>query len=246
MTTNYNHLSDTYDQTKISPLRKYVDKFTLLKVLGNVQDKSVLDLACGDGYYSRMVKTRGAVRVVGVDISQAMIAAACLHEQQTALGIEYHAKDVTNLERMGSFDIVLAVYLFPYVATGRQFGEMCRAIYRNLKPGGKLVTAFLNPAVTEADLPGYQKYGVGLSAPSGLFDGATITVSLEIPDGSVDLSAHYWSQAAYEQALKAAGFQNIRWHPMRVPAEAIQVYGEDYWQFYQAKSLDIVLECYKL
>lgn len=245
MTTNYDNLSDSYDQTKISPLRKYVDPFTLLTVLGDVQGQSVLDLACGDGHYTRMVSTRGAGPVVGVDISQAMVSAARSRERQTPLGIRYLVQDVTRLEQVGSFDIVLAVYLFPYAATRRQLGQMCRSIYRNLKTGGKLVAALLNPAVTEPDLPGYQKYGVGLTAPTGLHDGALITASLEIPDGSVDLAAYYWSQAAYEQTLAEAGFQTISWHPMQVPEEAIAQYGGDYWQFYQTRSLDIVLECHK-
>jgi 2-polyprenyl-3-methyl-5-hydroxy-6-metoxy-1,4-benzoquinol methylase len=245
MTTDYNHLRDKYDQTKISPLRKYVDKFTLLNVLGNVRGKSVLDLGCGNGHYTRTVKSQGAAQVVGVDISQAMIAEARSQEQQTPLGIEYRVQDVANLERIRSFDIALAVYLFPYAATRRQLSEMCHSAHRNLKPGGKLVAAIMNPAVTKAELPGYQKYGVTVTAPTELQDGAAITASLEIPGGSVDVSAYYWSQAIYEQTLREAGFQKIVWHPMEVPEEAIQRYGQNYWQTYQAKALDIVFECYK-
>ena len=67
----------------------------------------------------------------------------------------------------------------------------------------------------------------------------------KIPNGSFDLSAYYWSQETYEHALKEAGFQKITWHPMEVPEEAIKQYGQDYWQTYQTKSLDIVFECYK-
>jgi ubiquinone/menaquinone biosynthesis C-methylase UbiE len=82
MTTDYNHISDKYDQTKLSPLRKYVDKYTLFNVLGNVRDKSVIDLACGHGDYTRLVKSQGATRVVGVDISKVMIADALSQEEQ--------------------------------------------------------------------------------------------------------------------------------------------------------------------
>ena len=245
MTTNYNHLSDRYDQTKISPLRKYVDQYTLLKVLGNVQHRAVLDLACGQGHYTRLVKARGAAQVVGVDISEAMIAAARLQEQQTPFGLTYHVADVAHLEQIGTFDIVLAVYLFPYAATSQQLLGMCRAIYRNLKPGGRVVAAIFNPALSEAELPGYQKYGANISAPFGLLDGAALRASLEIPGGSIEVSAVYWSQETYEQSLSEAGFQNIAWHPMQVPEEAIRHYGLDYWQTYQTKSLDVVLECFK-
>lgn len=245
MTTDYNHLSDKYDQTKLSPLRKYVDKYTLLNVLGNVRNKTVIDLACGHGEYTRLIKLQGAARVVGVDISRAMIADALSLEKQAPLGIEYRLGDVVDLAQIGSFDVALAVYLFPYAATRRQLGGMCRSIYRNLKSGGKLVAAILNPAVTQTELPGYQKYGIHVIAPAGWQDGAAITVSLEIPNGSFDVSAYYWSQETYERTLNEAGFQEITWHSMEVPAEAIKQYGQDYWRTYQSKALDIVLECYK-
>ena len=245
MATDYNRLSDKYDQTKESPLRKYVDKFTLLKVLGDVGGKLALDLGCGHGHYTRIVKSQGAARVVGVDISQAMIADARSQEQQAPLGIEYRVEDVTDLEWIGSFDLALAVYLFPYAASRQQLSWTLGSVYRNLKPGGKLVAATFNPAVTEAELPRYQKYGVNVIAPTGLYDGAAITASLEIPDGSVDISAYYWSQETYDHILKETGFQKITWHPMEVPKEAVQQYDQDYWQIYQTKSLDIVLEGYK-
>jgi SAM-dependent methyltransferase len=192
-----------------------------------------------------MIKLQAAARVAGVDISPVMITAARLQEQQTPLGIEYRIADVAALERIGSFDLALAVYLFPYAATRRQLSGMCRSAYRNLKPGGRLVAALLNPAVTVAELPGYQKYGVSLTAPAGLHDGAAITASLEVPDGSFELTAYYWSRTIYEHILAEAGFQKITWHPMEVPAEAIERYGPDYWQTFQTRPLDIVLECYK-
>jgi len=245
MTTDYNHLSDKYDQTKVSPLRKYVDEFTLLNVLGNVRGKSALDLGCGHGHYTRILKSQGAARVVGVDISQAMIADARSQEQQTPLGIKYRVEDIIDLERIGSFDLALAVYVFPYAASRQQLSGMCGSIYRNLKPGGRLVAAITNPAVTEADLPRYQEYGVNVIAPTGLYDGAVITASLEIARGSFDISAYFWSQATYEHLLEEAGFQKIVWHPMEVREDAILRYGQDYWQAYQTKPLDIVLECYK-
>ena len=76
MTTNYDQIADLYKETKRSPLRTYVDEFTFLKVLGDVRDKSVLDLACGYGHYSRLIKQQGAARVIGVDLSEALIKQA--------------------------------------------------------------------------------------------------------------------------------------------------------------------------
>ncbi len=245
MSTNYNDLSDTYDQTKLNPLRHYVDQFTLRQVLKDVREKSVLDLACGDGYYTRLVKTMGATQVVGVDVSKGMISQARLQEKETPLGITYHQQDVVTLDQLGLFDITLAVYLFPYAATHQHLRGMCQAIYRNLSAGGKLVAATFNPTLEKAELPTYQRYGVTVTAPDGLHDGANLIARLNVTDGSIELNTHYWSQGTYEQTLTDTGFENIIWHPMQISDEALKVYGKDYWQPYLRKSLDTILVAYK-
>jgi toxoflavin synthase len=45
---------------------------------------SVLDLACGEGFYTRLLRQTGAGRVVGVDLSAGMIALA---RQEEARGL---------------------------------------------------------------------------------------------------------------------------------------------------------------
>jgi predicted RNA methylase len=40
-------------------------------LLGDLRDKNVIDLACGEGFFTRSIKWAGAARVVGVDISKA-------------------------------------------------------------------------------------------------------------------------------------------------------------------------------
>jgi predicted RNA methylase len=59
---------------------------SFLGLVGDVSGKSVLDLACGTGFYSREFRRRGATDVLGVDISVEMIAAALGSEQRDPLG----------------------------------------------------------------------------------------------------------------------------------------------------------------
>ena len=51
-----------------------VEQEAMLALLPNVQGKVCLDLACGSGRYARLLRERGAGRVVGVDYSAAMLA----------------------------------------------------------------------------------------------------------------------------------------------------------------------------
>jgi 2-polyprenyl-3-methyl-5-hydroxy-6-metoxy-1,4-benzoquinol methylase len=68
--------------------RLHVEHFTLFEALRDLSDKSVLDLACGEGFYTRCLKRGGAARVVGVDISQGMIDLARHQEERDGLGID--------------------------------------------------------------------------------------------------------------------------------------------------------------
>jgi predicted RNA methylase len=40
-------------------------------LLGDLRGKNVIDLACGEGFFTRSITWAGAARVVGVDISKA-------------------------------------------------------------------------------------------------------------------------------------------------------------------------------
>lgn len=65
----HEHISDddTYHEKVIKP--------NLLRVLGDVRGRHVLDLACGEGFFSRALHALGA-RVTGVDIAPELIQIA--------------------------------------------------------------------------------------------------------------------------------------------------------------------------
>ena len=58
----------------------------LLKILGDIKGKNILDLGCGPGFFSRMIAKKGG-KVVGVDISKKWIQ-ICKEDN----------KDIKNIE----------------------------------------------------------------------------------------------------------------------------------------------------
>jgi len=71
----------------------------IFRTLGNVRGKSLLDLACGDGFYTRRFRSEcGTDPVLGIDLSPKQIDRARSIEQREPLGIEYRVGDVTTLE----------------------------------------------------------------------------------------------------------------------------------------------------
>ena len=71
----------------------------------------MIDLACGEGYYTRALRQQGAARVVGVDLSRAMIGLAEAEEARRPLGLEYRVGDVRTLEVPEKFDLAVAADL---------------------------------------------------------------------------------------------------------------------------------------
>src|SRR5262245_24926687 len=117
MTTNYDPIAEQYKRSKQQPWRTFIESFTLMELIGDLQGMAVLDAACGEGFYTRMMRQRGAARVRGVDLSQRMIELALSQETQHQLGIEYVVGDARELSGVDQFDIVVAAYLLNYAST---------------------------------------------------------------------------------------------------------------------------------
>ena len=92
----------------------------------------VLDLGCGDGALARQIAARGA-RVVGVDASPAMVAAA------RDRGVDARVADACRLPFDGEFDLVFSNAVLHWV---REPDAALAGIARALVPGGRFVAEF--------------------------------------------------------------------------------------------------------
>src|ERR671924_2187841 len=154
----YDHIGSKYDEYARTATLKRAESYTFFRMVGALEGKRVLDLACGLGFYTRLLKQRGAAQVLGVDISPEMIRLANQQEQAEPLGITYQVGDAVTLPRLGAFDLVTAVYLLDYATSKDQMLGMCRSAYDNLLTGGCFVAYTVNPAYTLSKPNGAQ-YG---------------------------------------------------------------------------------------
>ena len=83
------------------PWRTYIETFTLMGLIGDLSGKRVVDLACGGGGYTRLIRQQGVAEVVGVDLSARMVELAREQEAEQRLGIEYVTGDARHLEPKG-------------------------------------------------------------------------------------------------------------------------------------------------
>ncbi|EIM26414.1 class I SAM-dependent methyltransferase [Microvirga lotononidis] len=111
--------------------------------------KRVADLGCGFGWASRWMRAQGAVSVLGLDLSQNMIARAKADTSDPA--IEYQIADLETLELPeATFDVVYSALTFHYV---KDFRRLTRMIHKTLVPGGDLVFTAEHPIFMSAAHP---------------------------------------------------------------------------------------------
>jgi SAM-dependent methyltransferase len=144
---------ELYDETAQGWVRKqpttlsdFTGRIPLLAMAEPVAGKRVLDLGCGEGYFARHLKARGASFVVGMDQSAGMIELAQKQEAAEPLGIDYYEGCATDLAMFPdqSFDMTIAVFLFNYL-TVDQTRWCMREVARVVKPGGRFLFAVPHP-----------------------------------------------------------------------------------------------------
>jgi ubiquinone/menaquinone biosynthesis C-methylase UbiE len=243
MSTNYDTIAEEYKRAKLQPWRLHIEAFTLAELVGDLSGKSVLDLACGEGFHTRALKQKGAGRIVGVDVSAGMIDLARQEEARRPLGIEYVVADVKGLELHETFDLVFAAYLLNYASTREELLAMCRAIARHLKPGCKFVTINSNPDGTGAT-DAMRPYGF-TREDSPKVEGTPITWTFFLDGESFSIINYHLSRGIHEWALTTAGLGDIRWHAPRVSPEGLRQYGQAYWADFLQHKPAICLECRK-
>ena len=245
MTTNYDPIAEQYKRSKQQPWRTHVEAYTLLQLMGDPHGLAVLDVACGEGYYTRLVRQRGAGRVTGLDLSAGMIELARRQEADHQLGIEYLVGDARSLELDEQFDLVVAAYLLNYAPDRGELLAMSRGIARCLKPGGRFVTVNSNPALNFPAAPSYRKYGFETSVPGEFCEGAAIKWIFHLADGCFEIENYYLDVAIHEEVFRAAGFQEVRWHTPQFSATGNTEFGADYWTALKSHPPIAFIECIK-
>jgi toxoflavin synthase len=228
MGTNYDQIATGYRAAKLHPWRRHIERYTLVRLIGDLQGKSLIDLACGEGYYARDWRMLGASPVLGVDLSAGMIALARGEEERDPLGIEYRVGDVRLLAVPKQYDVVFAAYLLNYARTAEDLIAMCRAVSRCLKPGGLFLTVNNNPKDPPGNF-GPRDYGYAKKLVGELVDGAPVIWRFFLPQGDIEVENYYLSVETMEAAFDAAGLFHVQWHDPVVSVPAVREKGAAYW-----------------
>jgi ubiquinone/menaquinone biosynthesis C-methylase UbiE len=244
VTTNYDPIADQYQRSKQQPWRTYIEAFGLLQLLGDPTDRSVLDLACGEGFYTRMARQRGAAKVTGVDLSEGMIQLARKQEDEHNLGIEFLVADARQFEPDFAVDVVMAAYLLNYAPDRHELQAICNGIARCLKSGGRFITVNSSASLNFPNAPSYRKYGFETAVIGEWREGAPITWTFHLDDGPFTIENYHLDRVAHESAFRAAGFREVRWFEPRSPAGEAAV-DRSFWDDFLNHPPITLIECIK-
>lgn len=246
--SQYDQIAEQYKRTTETEIsRLYIEDPNILRVISNIKDQNVLGVGCGDGYLERLLKRVGADRVVGTDQADAMLEIGLRAEKEEPLGIEYYRHDLTNLPVIGQFDLVTAKYVLNYADDRVQLQKMCQSIYKNLRPGGRLVALVPDYGDDGDHLLEDPKYGFTASAVSSpLNEGDRLKVTLYANgQPGVEFVVGFWRPSSYIQALEAAGFRQVTWHKPTPSPKGIARFGEEFWADWMAHPYSAILEAFK-
>jgi len=121
----------------INPLRAgWIDEHA------GVMGKSVVDVGCGGGLLCEALAHRGA-SVTGIDMGEAPLAVARLHQLETGVEVDYLQSTAESLaaERPGAFSVVTCLEMLEHVPDPSAVIQACADL---CEPGGDVFFSTIN------------------------------------------------------------------------------------------------------
>ncbi len=224
----YDGIGSAYEDYASGATLKRAESYSVLEMVGDLTSVDVLDLACGTGFYTRLLREKGAESVLGVDLSAEMARVARQHEAEAPLGVTYQVTDAQHLGVLGSFNLVTAVWLLNYAESRAQLRSMAESAYANLAPGGRFVAFTINPSF-DYRISTSQKYGVRVIGED-VEDDHFVCHGEFVVDPPARVDVRRFSREVYEEELRAAGFSRVDWRAAGVSTTDLEHYGAEYWR----------------
>jgi ubiquinone/menaquinone biosynthesis C-methylase UbiE len=116
----------------------------LRALLPDPRGLKVVDLGCGFGWFCRWARQSGVAQILGIDVSEKMLARARAATEDAA--ITYTEADMEHLELpKESFNLVYSSLALHYV---EHLNDLVSVVYRSLVPGGNFVFSVEHPIFT--------------------------------------------------------------------------------------------------
>jgi SAM-dependent methyltransferase len=122
---------------------------TLRDMLPPIAGRSLLDLGCGFGWFSRWAASMGAASVLGIDLSERMLARAVAETTDPRVAYERQDLDDVRLP-VERFDVAYSSLALHYLT---RLDALIARVHRSLVPGGVFVVSVEHPIFTAPSQP---------------------------------------------------------------------------------------------
>lgn len=173
----------------------------IYELLGDFQEKYVLDLGCGDATFGEELLEKGVKQYHGVEGSKQMVDAANKHI--LGLNATIHLETMESfLFPKSKFDIVTSRFAIHYV---EDVQKLFTNVYNTLKENGKFVFSVQHPLTTSC----FNSKQAGERRENWIVDDYFIEGEREEPWIDEVVVKHHRTIEHYFSALRMAGFQVV-------------------------------------
>lgn len=230
MTLNdYNKESEKYLLSHIKPDKLYSMLPTALTMFGNLSQKKLIDVGCGDGFFSEKFYQETS-QVIGIDNSRKQILKALEHRK----GVEYFLADMNEFDYPQS-DIIFAPFVLNYIQSQEKLEELLYRMYLALNSQGKLGSIIDQPTSLYHD---NKEFG-SIKRMFSMNEEEQIEIELYNKENLIaTLYSYFHSKSSFDKILKKVGFREIEWINPVISPQGLNQFGKEYWNTY-LKNLDI-------
>jgi SAM-dependent methyltransferase len=126
-------------------------------LLPDMAGRRVVDLGCGFGWFARWARSEGAAAVLGLDLSDNMLARARAETADPAIRYEKADLDTLMLPE-AAFDFAYSSLAFHYVT---DFPRLVNTVHAALVPGAHFVFSIEHPVLMASHRAAWQKHADG-------------------------------------------------------------------------------------
>ena len=148
--TVYDKISDVYFKRRYDIDFNYnrdIEVPAMIKAIGKVKNKVILDLGCGFGDHAVKLSKKSAKKIIGIDISKKLIKLA---KEKKPKNCEFFVGDMRKKLKLknNSFDIVFSSLAIHYI---KNLGRLFKEINRVLKKGGLFLFSTGHPIFNQVN-----------------------------------------------------------------------------------------------
>lgn len=119
----------------------------ILRLAGEVEDRTILDAGCGNGYLARKLAILGA-KVTGIEPAESLLRYCKTREAEEPHGIKYLQQDLSSINTYDTYDTVFLINVLMDIPDYLPALTNC---VESLKVGGEIIISLLHPC-----FPGFE------------------------------------------------------------------------------------------